>query len=92
MDKYEFNKLNYVIEKGDNDLFSYDVFKEYITDYFNDYDYIFVDESYNKLRFKGFYDSKNRKAKDLNNINFLDNYIKLYCSYGCRWVLLKKIK
>lgn len=62
------------------------------TDYFENFDYIFGDFSYDKLRLKGFCDSKNSMVRDINNIELLENYISNYCSYECRYFLLKKLK
>ena len=90
MKTYEFNNNSYTFSKGDEDLLKNEDLKELVTDYFEDFDYIFIDEAYNKLRLKGFYDEKSKKVKDLNNIKYLDNYIKNYCAYGSRWVLLQK--
>ena len=61
-------------------------------DYFLPFDYILGDYAYDKLRLKGFYDSNNKKVKDFNNINNLDDYIKKYCAYGARIFVLKKLK
>lgn len=85
------NEKNYELVRNDKDCFSDDV-TEKITDYFDDYDYIFGDYAYEKVRLKGFYDSKNKKAKAINDIAKLDDYIKNYCSYGSKVFLLKKIK
>ena len=41
---------------------------------------------------KGFYDSNNKKAKKLNDIKYLEDYIKEYCSPGAKTFLLKKEK
>ncbi len=90
--EYIFNDNTYIYEKGDNDLINYEDLKELVTSYFNPYDYIFIDEAYSKLRLKGFYDSDNKKKKQLNDIRYLDDYIENYCSYGSKWVLLKKVK
>lgn len=92
MKLYKFNDIEYTFLKGDESIFNYDSIKELVTDYFKDFDYIFVDESYNKLRLKGFYDKENKKVKDLNNIKNLDKYIADYCAYGCKWFLLQKKK
>lgn len=92
MKTYEFNDNKYTFSKGDEELLKSEELKELVTDYFEDFDYIFIDEAYNKLRLKGFYSEKNKKVKDLNNIKNLDNYIKNYCAYGSRWVLLEKTK
>ena len=60
-----------------------------LTDYFDGYDYIFGDWSYGKLRLKGFMEEK--KSNKINNIKFIDDYIKKYCSYECKYFLLKKV-
>ncbi len=86
------NGLNYEIVRNDSDCFDEEVVNSKITDYFDDYDYIFGDYAYEKIRLKGYYDSSNKKAKKINDIKYLDNYIKDYCSYGARTFLLKKVK
>lgn len=83
---------NYELIKNYKDGFDEALFKEKYTDYFYDYDYIFGDFSYDKLRLKGFYDKTNKKCNDYNNIEALDSYIKNYCSYECRYFLLKNTK
>ncbi len=90
--EYEFNNLKYELEKDDHGLFDYEVVKELVTDYFNQYDYIFIDEAYNKIRLKGFCKKTNRIYKKNNNIDTLNDYIENYCAYNCRWCLLKKLK
>ena len=50
------------------------------------------DYAYEKVRLKGYYDSKNKKAKKINDIKYLEEYIRDFCSYGCKVFLLKKIK
>ena len=70
----EVNNIKYDIVKNYRDAFDKDEFIEKCTDYFSDYDYIVGDIAYGKLRLKGFYDSKNKKVKDLNNI-FERNFI-----------------
>ena len=89
---YEFGNNKYTYSKGDEELLKIDTLTDLVTDYFDVFDYIFVDEAQNKLRLKGFYNDKNKKVKDINNIKGLDNYIENYCSYGSRWVLIEKIK
>lgn len=85
------NKV-YELIKNEKDCFSLDEFQEKVTDYFYEFDYIFGDYAYDKLRLKGYYDSKNKKVKDINNIDYLDDYIKNYCVYGAKYFLLKKLK
>ena len=86
------NEFNYEIIRNDSDCFDENLVCSKITDYFDEYDYIFGDYAYEKVRLKGYYDSSNKKAKKINDIKYLDNYIKDYCSYGARTFLLKKVK
>lgn len=90
----EFNNNNnkYELIKDDDKCFDQEIVAEKVTDYFDDYDYIFGDFAYGKVRLKGFYDSKNKKAKKINDIKYLEDYIKNYCCYGAKTFLLKKIK
>lgn len=82
----------YEIIKNDKDCFEYEEIKEKATEYFKDYDYIFGDFAYDKVRLKGYYESNNKKANKINDIQYLDDYIENYCSFGARTFLLKKIK
>jgi uncharacterized protein YutD len=80
----------YEVIENDRNAFDETEFKELYTDYFKDFDYIVGDYAYNKLRLKGFYDSKNKNVKPINNIKFLDKYIKEQCAYGCKYFVVKK--
>ncbi len=92
MKRVEMNNVTYEIIRNDNDCFDREDVLLKLTDYFDDYDYIFGDYAYEKVRLKGFYDSKNKKAKAINDIKNLDQYIENYCSYGAKVFLLKKIR
>ena len=92
MKKIEINGVDYEIIRNDNDCITREELAEKITDYFDDFDYIFGDYAYDKVRLKGYYESNNKKASEINNINNLDDYIANYCSYGARVFLLKKIR
>ena len=92
MKQIELLDNKYELIKNDRDCFNIEEVKEKATDYFIDYDYIFGDYAYEKVRLKGYYESTNKKAKEINDIKNLDNYIENYCSYGARTFLLKKIK
>lgn len=83
---------NYDVIKNYKDGLNEDELMEKYTDYFDDFDYIFGDYSYDKLRLKGFNDEDNSNYKEINAIKNLDTYIKNYCSYNCRYFLLKKVK
>ena len=83
--------MNEII-RNDSDCINIEELGEKITDYFDDYDYIFGDFAYEKVRLKGYYESTNKKAKKINDIKYLDDYIKNYCSFGAKVFLIKKIK
>lgn len=87
----EIRNNKYELVRNDKDCFD-DSYIEKVTDYFDAYDYIFGDFAYDKVRLKGFYDSKSKGVKPINDIKSLDNYIKDYCCYGAKVFLLKKIK
>ena len=92
MKKIEINGTSYELVRNDNNCFDLDTVTEKVTDYFDSYDYIFGDYAYEKVRLKGFYESNNKKAKKINDIKYLDDYINNYCSYGAKTFLLKKIQ
>ncbi len=91
MEYVNINDKQYQVLDNVKDGFDLEEVKNKLTDYFNDYDYIVGDWAYNKLRLKGFYNEYNRQVKKLNNIKFLDNYLKKNCAYGCRYFLIKKV-
>ena len=90
MKKIEIKGTTYEIIRNDENCI--DKLELKITDYFDNYDYIFGDYSYEKMRLKGYNDSSNKKANKINDIKYLDDYISNYCSYGAKVFLLKKVK
>lgn len=86
------NDKNYELIKNEKDAFNQEEFENLYTDYFYEFDYIVGDIAYSKLRLKGFYESKNNKVKDFNNIDNLDEYLKNYCASGCKYFVLKRVK
>ena len=92
MKKIEINNVSYEIVKGNKENINEEELKEKITDYFDDFDYIFGDYAYDKIRLKGYNESNNKKTTKINDIKYLDEYIKNYCAYGATYFLLKKIK
>lgn len=92
MKKIVINNIEYEVIRNDKECIDVKDLEDKITDYFDSYDYIMGDFSYDKVRLKGYYDSSNKKVKQINDIKYLDDYIKNYCSYGARIFLLKKLK
>lgn len=90
--KIKINGFEYEIIRNDSDCLDKEILSEKITEYFDDFDYIFGDYAYDKVRLKGYYDSSNSKAKRINDIKYLDDYIKNYCSFGAKVFLLKRLK
>ena len=86
------NEIEYEVIENVADCINVDELNEKVTEYFADFDYIFGDFSYDKVRLKGYNDSSNKKATKINDIKGLEEYKKNYCSYGARTFLLKKIK
>ena len=91
MKKVEINGKTYEILENIGSCLNTEELKEKITDYFDNFDYIFGDFSYDKVRLKGYNDSTNKKANKINNIKGLEDYKKNYCSYGAKTFLLKKV-
>ena len=86
------NNNEYELIKEYKDAFNMNEIDSLFTEYFYDYDYILGDYAYNKLRLKGFYDNDNKKARDINKFDYIEEYIKNYCAYECRYFILKKKK
>lgn len=89
--KIEIENKEYELIKDYKDAFDKDDFVEKYTEYFYDYDYIVGDIAYGKLRLKGFYDEKNKKANKINNYKSVNQYLKSNCANDCRHFILKKL-
>lgn len=83
--------LKYVIVKDYGETIKTIDLNEYITDYYDNYDYIVGDWAYGKLRLKGFYCNDNKLVKNYNNYDNVDDYINNNCAYGCKHFILKKV-
>ena len=71
----EVENKKYEIIKDYKNAFDKEEFISHYTDYFYDYDYLVGDIAYGKLRLKGFYDSKNKKVKAINNYDNVNKYL-----------------
>lgn len=83
-------KNNYEIVKNNKDCIDEEELKSLFTEYFEAFDYALGDYSYGRLRLKGFYESKNKLAKKINDIKYLDDYLKDFCACQCPYFLIKK--
>ena len=92
MKKIKINNVEYEVVREDNNCINIEELSEKITEYFDNFDYIFVDFYYDKVRLKGFNDSNNKHAKKINDIKYLEDYITNYCSLGAKVFLIKKLK
>lgn len=92
MKNIEVNNVNYELIKDYKNGFELDEFVEKCTDYFKDYDYIVGDIAYGKLRLKGFYESTNKKVRNLNNYDKLNEYLEKNCAVDCKYFIVKKTK
>lgn len=90
MEKIEIEEVEYEIIKNYKNGYNKDDFIKRYTDYFMDFDYVVGDWAYGKLRLKGFYNSKNKKCKDINNIDNLDKYLKENCAFDCSYFVAKR--
>lgn len=84
------NGKKYILVK-DNDGFKKEEVEGKLTEYYDEYDYVVGDWAYGKLRLKGFYDEKNKKVKNFNNIKFVDDYINNNCAYKCKYFIIKRV-
>lgn len=90
MKKIILNEIEYEVIKDYKSAFNLDDLTEKITDYFDSYDYILGDYSYDKLRLKGFCNKKNKNLNEHNDYENVYNYLKDFCSYECRYYILEK--
>lgn len=83
---------SYRIVEDYREGFQVDAFIEKYQDFFEKYDFIFGDWGHEQLRLRGFYQLGRRKVPFDQQINFLDDYIKEYCNFGCAYFLIGKIE
>ena len=92
MKKIKVNDKDYEVIENYKDGLDTEALTEYLTDYFDNYDYIFGDWAYGKLRLKGFCDKQNKLRNNINDYSNIKDYIKNYCAYDCRYFIIKRIE
>lgn len=90
MKKIVLENIEYELIKDYRNAFNLEEITEKFTDYFQDFDYILGDYSYDKLRLKGFCKKGNEKYQRFNDFEKIDDYLKNYCSYECRYYIIEK--
>lgn len=86
------NNKKYKVIKNEKDAIDNEEIEKCLTEYFDDFDYILGDYAYGKLRLKGFNNKDNKNFKPINDYSKIDDYIKNYCAYGCRYFVISLIK
>ena len=90
MKKIKVNEKDYEVIKDYKDALETDKLEELLTDYFDNYDYILGDWSYGHLILKGFCDKDNKLKNQINDYETIQDYIKKYCAYECRYFIIRK--
>lgn len=80
----------WVVAQNYREGFNFDEFKRLYEDYFAKYDYIVGDWAHEKLRLRGFYQVSQKSVPKDRTIDFLDDYLKEYCNFGCAYFVLAK--
>jgi len=91
MDTVKINNHEYEIVENYREGLDLEELESKATSYFQEFDYIVGDWAYEKLRLKGFYNSKKKEVKAINNYKNKDDYFKKNCAYDCKYFILKKI-
>lgn len=81
----------YEIIKNYKDALNQEDLEGKITEYYQSFDYILGDYAYGKVRLKGFNNKDNKNFKPINDYSKIDEYIKNYCAFDCKYFVLKSI-
>ncbi len=90
MKKIKINDIEYEVVEDVGNCINKDEIEYLYTSYFDDYDYICGDYSYEKLRLKGFNDKNNKNVNKINNIENYKKYLEDFCGYKAKHFLIKK--
>lgn len=82
--------VDYVLAIDYREGFALEAFKNRYQEYFEKFDFIVGDWGFEQLRLRGFYQLNQRRVPIDQTIGFLDDYLKEYCNFGCRYFVLAK--
>lgn len=85
------DNIEYNVITNYKNAFDLEEFKNKLTDYFYEYDYIIGDWAYGKLRLKGFCKPQNKLFKEINDFENKNSYLKNNCAYDCKYFILEKV-
>lgn len=80
----------YRVVKDYREGFNFEAFENRYQEYFEKFDFIVGDWGFEQLRLRGFYQLNKRKVPREQLIDYLDDYLKEYCNFGCRYFVLAK--
>ncbi|MGO4928965.1 YutD family protein [Fundicoccus sp. Sow4_F4] len=89
-DHIQIKNQSYQIVTNYREGFKIDAFEQRYQDFFDKFDFIVGDWGYEQLRLRGFYQVNQRKVPRDQTINFLDDYLKEYCNFGCQYFVIAK--
>lgn len=72
------------------EAFDIEAFEARYQDYFDKFDFIVGDWGFEQLRLRGFYQINQRKVPREQTIDHLDEYLKEYCNFGCKYFVLAR--
>ena len=84
------NNQKYLVMREERDAIDLEQLEKGLTDYFLDFDYVVGDWAYGRLRLKGLNSKTNPRFKEINDIDKVDDYLRDFCAYGCRYFIIGK--
>ncbi|MGX7076284.1 YutD family protein [Globicatella sanguinis] len=86
----QINEQIYHVATNYREGFDFGAFEARYQEYFERFDFIVGDWGFEQLRLRGFYQINRRKVPREQIIDYLDDYLKEYCNFGCRYFVLAK--
>lgn len=86
----QIKEQTYQIVRNYRNGYNHEAFTQRYEDFFEKYDFIVGDWGHEQLRLRGFYQLGKRKVPRDQQIDFVDDYIKEYCNFGCAYFVIGK--